>query len=51
MIIDFICRPSKVGKDGSGALELSITIEGKIMVMSFGKRIKAKSFNPRTHKR
>ena len=50
MIVDFICRPSKAGKDGFSPLELSITIEGKRKVMSFGKWIKAKSFNPRTQK-
>ena len=50
MVINFICRSSKAGKDGLSPIELSIIINGKRKYITTDRRVKASSFNTKTQK-
>ena len=50
MVINFICRASKAGKEGLSPLELSIIINSQRKVITLDRRIKASSFNAKTQK-
>ncbi len=50
MVINFICRASKAGKDGLSPIELSIIINGKRKYITTDRRVKASSFNTKTQK-
>lgn len=50
MVINFICRSSKAGKDGLSPIELSIIINGQRKYITTDRRVKASSFNTKTQK-
>lgn len=50
MVINFICRASKTGKDGLSPIELSIIINGKRKYITTDRRVKTSSFNTKTQK-
>ena len=50
MIINFICRASKAGKDGLSPLELSITINHCRKYITLERRVKAANFDSKKQK-
>ena len=50
MVINFICRSSKAGKDGLSPIELSIIINGQRKYITTDRRVRASSFNTKTQK-
>ncbi|MCI6562672.1 MAG: site-specific integrase, partial [Bacteroidales bacterium] len=50
MVINYICRASKAGKDGLSPIEVSVIINGIRRYFCLDRRVKASSFNTKTQR-
>lgn len=50
MTINFLCRASKVRKDGKSPIELSIIIDGERTIITLDRKVLSTKFNPQSQK-